>query len=304
VGTAFDNSIVVLVTDANIPTIPVSGVTVTFASAGMSFASNGDCSDRRQRKHQHHGDFYRHRGTSCGNGNSDVSFRCCQLCEDSYSCGTDGSSSAHSNHHYLRTDLGFLNSDGRRGDCYRQLYLFHSEHRARNWYCAQSMTFTPTDTVKYATVVGTASFTVNKATPAVTAWSTASAIAYGQTLASSNLTGGIASVASSFAFSTPATVPVIGTTAQNITFTSTDTSYTTVLGTASVTALLPEFSMVSSGSTTQTVVPGGAVTYQFAMAPTYGSYEAEVNFSVSGLPPGPLPPSRLRRSLPIANRKR
>ena len=70
------------------------------------------------------------------------------------------------------------------------------------------MTFTPTDTTDYNPVRGSVNVTVNKATPTVTAWPTASAITYGQTLASSTLSGGTASVAGSFALTTPARLRV------------------------------------------------------------------------------------------------
>jgi hypothetical protein len=77
--------------------------------------------------------------------------------------------------------------------------------------------------------------TVNQATPSVTTWPTATAITYGQTLASSTLNGGSASVAGSFAFTTPGTVPVT-TAAQGVTFTPADTTnYNLASGTASVT---------------------------------------------------------------------
>jgi len=136
-------------------------------------------------------------------------------------------------------------------------------------------------------VAGTASVTVNKATPTVTAWPTAGVIQYGQTLAASNLTGGTASVAGSFAFTAPTTAPAVGANAQSVTFTPTDTvDYTAVTGTASVTVISLEFTMTSSGPLAQTVVPGSAVTYQFTMAPTYGSYASPVYLSASGLPPG------------------
>jgi hypothetical protein len=99
-----------------------------------------------------------------------------------------------------------------------------------------SVTFTPTDTTNYNTVVGSVDVTVNKATPNVTSWPTASAITYGQTLASSTLSGGTASVAGSFAFTTPSTAPGVGTASQSVTFTPTDTTnYNTVVGSVSVT---------------------------------------------------------------------
>lgn len=60
-----------------------------------------------------------------------------------------------------------------------------------------------------------------KAVPTVT-WPTANAITYGETLASSTLSGGSASVAGSFAFSAPGTTPGTGTAAQSVTFTPED----------------------------------------------------------------------------------
>jgi hypothetical protein len=72
--------------------------------------------------------------------------------------------------------------------------------------------------------------TVNKQTPVLKA-PVASAITYGQTLASSSLSGGAAtnsannaSVAGSFAFTAPATAPGAGTANQSVTFTPSDTT--------------------------------------------------------------------------------
>jgi hypothetical protein len=101
---------------------------------------------------------------------------------------------------------------------------------------SQSVTFTPTDTTDYSTLTGTASVTVSKATPSVTTWPTASSITYGQTLASSTLTGSVSNPAGSFAFTTPTIAPNVGTASQSVTFTPTDTTdYSTLTGTASVT---------------------------------------------------------------------
>ena len=70
--------------------------------------------------------------------------------------------------------------------------------------------------------------TVSKATPTVTSAPTATAITYGQTLASSTLSGGTASVAGAFAFTSPSTAPNAGTVNQSVTFTPTDnTNYNT-----------------------------------------------------------------------------
>jgi hypothetical protein len=99
------------------------------------------------------------------------------------------------------------------------------------------VTFTPNDTADYNTATVTVTITVNKATPTVSAWPTAGAIATGQALSSSALTGGTASVAGAFAWTTPATVPPSGATAESVTFTPTDAAdYNTVTGTVTVTA--------------------------------------------------------------------
>jgi hypothetical protein len=110
VGTAFRNPIVVLVTDASTPAIPVPGVTVTFASTGMSFNSSGVAS-------------------TDSNGNASIT-------------ATPTTAGAH-----------------------------------------LSATATATGVSSAANFTETAT----TVTPTVTAWPTASAIAYGQTLASSNL---------------------------------------------------------------------------------------------------------------------
>jgi hypothetical protein len=100
----------------------------------------------------------------------------------------------------------------------------------------QSVTFTPTDSPNYGPATGTVNVTVNKATPSVNPWPTASTIAFGQTLAASTLSGGSASVEGSFAWTTPAIAPGPGTTLESVTFTPADTTdYNTVTGTVSVT---------------------------------------------------------------------
>jgi len=99
----------------------------------------------------------------------------------------------------------------------------------------ESVTFTPTDTTDYNTVTSTITVVVNKATPTVSAWPTASAITYGQTLASSTLTGGTGSVPGTFTWTTPTTVPGAGTQTESVTFTPTNTTdYNTVTSTITV----------------------------------------------------------------------
>jgi hypothetical protein len=100
----------------------------------------------------------------------------------------------------------------------------------------QSVTYTPTDTTNYNPASGTVSLTVNKAAPSVTAWPVANAITYGQTLAASTLSGGSATPAGTFAFTTPSTAPNTGTALQTVTYTPSDaTNYNTASGTVSVT---------------------------------------------------------------------
>src|SRR6185437_11185974 len=153
---------------------------------------------------------------------------------------------------------------------------------------SESVTFTPTDTTDYNSVTGNVFVTVSKASPTVSVWPTASGITYGQTLASSTLTGGTASVAGSFAWTTPNTSPGAGAQSESVTFTPTDTTvYATVTGTvtlpvtkATATVTLDSLSQIFSGSplaATATTNPSG-LTVDFAYngsstAPrTAGSY--------------------------------
>ncbi len=90
-----------------------------------------------------------------------------------------------------------------------------------------------------------------KTTPTVTAWPTASTITVGQTLASSTLSGGTASVSGTFAWTTASTSPSAGTASESVTFTPTDTTdYYTVTGSVSVT--------VNKITPTVTVTPASA----------------------------------------------
>ncbi len=78
--------------------------------------------------------------------------------------------------------------------------------------------------------------TVSKATPTITSLPAATSITYGQTLAGSILSGGAASTAGSFAFTTLATAPNAGTANQSVTFIPADsTDYNTAATTVSVT---------------------------------------------------------------------
>ena len=82
----------------------------------------------------------------------------------------------------------------------------------------------------------TATFTIAKGTPSITAIPTASAITDGQALSVSVLSGGTASVAGAFSWTTPSEVPSVGTASYGVTFTPTDTAnYNTATTTVSLT---------------------------------------------------------------------
>ena len=69
-----------------------------------------------------------------------------------------------------------------------------------------------------------ANLSITQATPTISVAPTASNLTIGQTLANSTLSGGTASVAGAFAFSTPATAPALGISSQGVTFTPTDSA--------------------------------------------------------------------------------
>ena len=150
---------------------------------------------------------------------------------------------------------------------------------------SESVTFTPTNTTDYSTVTLTVTVTVGKATPTVTTLPTASALTYGQTLASSTLTGGTASVAGTFAWTTPGTVPPVGTPSESVTFTpSNTTDYNTVTISVTVT--------VSKATPTVTTLPtAGALTYGQALsASTLTGGVASVPGAFAWTTPGTVPP--------------
>ena len=83
--------------------------------------------------------------------------------------------------------------------------------------------------------VNSAGVSVGRATPSVTTWPAPGAITYGQALSASTLSGGVASVAGTFAYTAPTTVPTsVGTFSASVTFTPTDTNYDSISGLANV----------------------------------------------------------------------
>jgi alpha-tubulin suppressor-like RCC1 family protein len=119
----------------------------------------------------------------------------------------------------------------------------------------QTVTFTPDDTTNYNALTAELDVTVAPATPSILTSPTATPIAAGQTLSSSTLNGGEASVEGAFIWENSNTVPDTGTTTQSFVFTPNDTAnYTSTTGTVSVT--------VNKATPTVTTPPiASAITY-------------------------------------------
>ncbi len=137
-----------------------------------------------------------------------------------------------------------------------------------------------------------------KGTPIVSSWGTASGITYGQSLSASTLANGSASVAGTFAFTNPTTVPNAGTYNASVTFTPTDAAnYNTVGGSVSVAVVKATPSVTkwptASGEITYgqplsacTLNPDGIASVPGSFAFTYpsttpsaGPYSASVTFT-------------------------
>lgn len=109
---------------------------------------------------------------------------------------------------------------------------------------SQPVTFTPTDSTNYSTVsvLCTVAVTVNRSTGYTVTWPSDSDITYGESLSSSNLSGGSAvnnfngnSVAGSFAFTNPSYIPNAGTANYSATFTPSDSVNYSVLSSSDLT---------------------------------------------------------------------
>jgi hypothetical protein len=115
-------------------------------------------------------------------------------------------------------------------------FTFNSTAAVSAGSTRQTVTFTPDDTTNYNAVTTELDVTVAAATPNIITSPTATPIAAGQTLSSSILNGGAASVEGAFTWENPNTAPETGTTTQNFVFTPSDTTnYTSTTGTVSVT---------------------------------------------------------------------
>ena len=131
-----------------------------------------------------------------------------------------------------------------------------------------SVTFTPTDLVNYSAITLTVGVAVNLQTPVLKTAPTASQITNGQPLSLSILTGGVVTnafstnvVAGSFAFTTPATTPGVGTASQSVTFTPTDlTRYNAFTLNVNVTVVAAPSAVTALNFTAGPVVSGTNLT--------------------------------------------
>ena len=128
----------------------------------------------------------------------------------------------------------------------------------------------------------TASITM--ADPNVTAWPTATAITYGQTLADSRLSGGAATAAGSFGWTTQTTVPNAGTTAQSVTFTpDVPANYNSASDGVSVT-VNPAGSTTALVSSQNPSTNGVSVRFTATVSSGAGTPTGNVLFLTNGLP--------------------
>jgi hypothetical protein len=98
---------------------------------------------------------------------------------------------------------------------------------------------------------------VNKVTPTILTPPTSTVIVYGQTLSSSGLNGGEASVQGTFTWTSPSTAPTVGISSQSVTFTPTDSAnYETVTTLVSVTAIDPDLPIANVDSFTAKLAAG------------------------------------------------
>ena len=108
---------------------------------------------------------------------------------------------------------------------------------------------------------------------------TSGSLPAGLSLSSSGVLSGTPTASGSFTFTVTASDSSTGTGAP---FSVAD-SYALAV---SLPVSASDFSFTATGSTSATISPGGAATFNFALAPTNSSYPGTVTFSVAGLPAG------------------
>jgi rRNA maturation protein Nop10 len=174
--------------------------------------------------------------------------------------------------------------------------------------------FTPND-ASYNTIASTITVPVARPYPIITTLPLAGGIVYGQALSASSLSGGVASVPGSFAFTTPATIPSsVGNYGASVTFTPTDAAnYSSVIVSVNVVVANLQYTVtpfagvggsispnvpqtaVNNGPVSFTITPSGANTIAsvsgcsgtlngaiYTTGPAGGDCDVVVTFSASG----------------------
>ncbi|QEE26922.1 hypothetical protein FTW19_02220 [Terriglobus albidus] len=168
-----------------------------------------------------------------------------------------------------------------------------------------TVAFTPSDPTNYQNATASTAITVNKqgSATALTASATSLSPAQAVTLTATvtAAANGIPSGTVTFLDGSASlqTVTLTGSTASYSTtlasgahtITATYSGNTNYLGSSTssgvgITVASLDFTITSTGATSQTVVPGGAVNFTYALTPSSGAYPGPVSFSVSGLPNG------------------
>jgi hypothetical protein len=177
---------------------------------------------------------------------------------------------------------------------------------------SQSVTFTPNDTTDYTSATGSVNVTVAPAPTTITLTASSTSITPGQsvtltaTVTSSNgltptgtvsfydngvLLGSPSLDHGTARYDTAALTP--GSTNTITAVYSGDSNFSASGGgssgsSVSITVAALDYTLVLSGPSNATLVPGGSVVYTLTVTPTYGSYAGTVSFSVSGLPSGAI----------------
>jgi len=149
-----------------------------------------------------------------------------------------------------------------------------------------SVMFTPTDTTNYYSATTTVTVSVNGTNIFIATSPSVGAISYGQSLASSTLSGGAVTNASgalvpgTFAFTTPSVVPAVGLTNVSVTFTPSVYGYNPVTANVAVSVTKttpaltpPAASALALGqSLASSILSGGSATNSFNNANVPGTF--------------------------------
>lgn len=107
------------------------------------------------------------------------------------------------------------------------------------------------------------SLTVNKSTPTITAWPSATEITYGQELSNATLTGGTPSVSGTFTYDNPSSTPNAGTPSVAVSFNPTDNAnYNAVADNVNVTVAKAILTVNADDKTKQTGEENPVFTYK------------------------------------------